>query len=440
MTFLTRVAGAAALMLSCLASVAAETPEPAAADAGDTAENAEYQLTLEQMRTFTEVFSRIKQDYVEQVDDETLMKSAIRGMLSDLDPHTAYLDQREYDDLEEDTSGRFNGIGIEVVQSNGDLRIVSPIDGTPAARAGIKPGDIIRAINGHSTEDLTLEDAVKHMRGEPGSEVELTLERAGRDEPIELTIQRDVVEVQSVAHRLLEPGFGYLRITAFQNNTPESTREAVEDLLEQSDGRLSGLVLDLRSNPGGVLNSAVGVVDLFLDEGIIVYTEGRSEEAGLEFSADSGRMIGDTSLVVLIDGGTASASEIVAGALQDHGRAVVLGEASFGKGSVQTVLPLSSGNAVKLTTALYYTPDGRSIQARGIRPDIRVRAVTYADDEEEERRREVDLTGHLEVDPDEDAEVPPLNHEQLAREDIQLYQALNLLKGARILTRNNAAR
>lgn len=438
MTFLTRVAGAAALLLAGLAG-AAETPEPAGTAAENADGNPEYQLTLEQMRTFTEVFSRIKQDYVEEVDDETLMKAAIRGMLSDLDPHTAFLDQREYDNLEEDTSGRFNGIGIEVVQSNGDLRIVSPIDGTPAARAGIEPGDFIRAINGRSTEDLTLEEAVKHMRGEPGSEVELTLERADREEPIELTLERAVVEVQSVAQRMLEPGFGYIRITAFQNNTPESTREAIKELADSSDGGLSGLVLDLRSNPGGVLNSAVGVADLFLGGGQIVYTEGRSREAELEFSADSDLMVEDTPLVVLIDGGTASASEIVAGALQDHGRAVVLGEASFGKGSVQTVLPLPSGNAVKLTTALYYTPDGRSIQARGIQPDIQVKAGSYAQDDSE-RQREVDLTGHLEVDRSEDPEAAePLDHQQLARDDIQLYQALNLLKGARILTRNSAA-
>lgn len=439
MTFLTRVAGAAALLLAGLAG-ADETPDPAGTAAEDADGNPEYQLTLEQMRTFTEVFSRIKQDYVEEVGDETLMKAAIRGMLSDLDPHTAFLDQREYDDLEEDTSGRFNGIGIEVVQSNGDLRIVSPIDGTPAAQAGIEPGDIIRAINGRSTEGLTLEEAVKHMRGEPGSEVELTLERADRDEPIELTLERAVVEVRSVAHRMLEPGFGYIRITAFQNNTPESTREAIRELADAGDGGLSGLVVDLRSNPGGVLNSAVGVADLFLDGGQIVYTEGRSREAELEFSADSDFMVGDTPLVVLIDGGTASASEIVAGALQDHGRAVVLGEASFGKGSVQTVLPLPSGNAVKLTTALYYTPDGRSIQARGIQPDIQVRAGSYAQGDGE-RRREVDLTGHLEVEQGEDPEAAePLDHQQLARDDIQLYQALNLLKGANILTRNNADR
>jgi carboxyl-terminal processing protease len=438
MTFLTRVGGAAALLLAGLAG-AAETPEPAETTAESADGNPEYQLTLEQMRTFTEVFSRIKQDYVEEVDDKTLMKAAIRGMLSDLDPHTAFLDQQEYDSLEEDTSGRFNGIGIEVVQSNGDLRIVSPIDGTPAARAGIKPGDIIRAINGQSTEDLTLEEAIKQMRGEPGSEVELTLERADRDEFIELTLERAVVEVQSVAHRMLEPGFGYIRITAFQNNTPESTREAIKELADANEGRLSGLVLDLRSNPGGVLNSAVGVADLFLDGGQIVYTEGRSREAELEFSADSDLMAEGTPLVVLIDGGTASASEIVAGALQDHGRAVVLGEASFGKGSVQTVLPLPSGNAVKLTTALYYTPDGRSIQARGIQPDIQVKAGSYAQDDTE-RQREVDLTGHLEVERSEDPDAAvPLDHQQLARDDIQLYQALNLLKGARILTRNNAA-
>lgn len=433
MTFPMRVAGAAAFLLAGLAG-AAETPEPPEAGAA----NPEYQLTLEQMRTFTEVFSRIKQDYVEQVDDETLMKSAIRGMLSELDPHTAYLDREEYGNLEEDTSGRFNGIGIEVVRSNGDLRIVSPIDGTPAARAGIKPGDIIRAIDGESTEGFTLEDAIKHMRGAPGSEVDLTLYREGKEDLIELTLKRDVIRVQSVSHRLLEPGYGYLRITAFQNDTPESVREALTALLEESGGTLKGLVLDLRSNPGGVLNSAVGVTDLFLDGGQIVYTEGRSREAELEFSADSTIMARGTPLVVLIDGGTASASEIVAGALQDHGRAVVLGEESFGKGSVQTVLPLASGSAVKLTTALYYTPNGRSIQARGIRPDITVRDGSYTDNGNGERRREADLIGHLEVDREEEPESEPADGEELARDDIQLYQALNLLKGASILTRNSA--
>ncbi len=438
MTFLPRVAGPTALLLAGLAG-AAESPAPA--ETGDTAGNPEYQLTLEQMRTFTEVFSRIKRDYVEQVDDETLMKAAIRGMLSDLDPHTAYLDQQEYGNLEEDTSGRFNGIGIEVVRSNGDLRIVSPIDGTPAARAGIKPGDIIRSINGESTEDMALEEAVKLMRGEPGSAVALTLYREGKEDLIELELERDVVRVQSVSHRMLEPGFGYLRITAFQNDTPESAREALTDLLEENEGPLRGLVLDLRSNPGGVLNSAVGVADLFLDGGQIVYTEGRSREAELEFSADSSLMAEGTPLVVLIDGGTASASEIVAGALQDHGRAVVLGEASFGKGSVQTVLPLASGSAVKLTTALYFTPNGRSIQARGIRPDITVRDGSYTDNGNGERQREVDLAGHLEVDGENEAQdASRLEAQELAREDIQLYQALNLLKGASILSRNNADR
>lgn len=403
----------------------------------EQAQDPEYQLTLEQMRTFTEVFSRIKQDYVEQVDDETLMKAAIRGMLSDLDPHTAYLDHREYVDLEEGTTGRFNGIGIEVVQSNGDIRIVSPIDDTPAARAGVKPGDIIRAINGHSTEGLRLEEAVEHMRGEPGTEVNLTLYRESDDEEIELTLERDVIRVQSVSHRLLEPDFGYVRVTAFQNDTPESTRTAVSTLVEDNDSPLRGLVLDLRSNPGGVLNSAVGVADLFLDRGRIVYTEGRSEQAELEYSADESSVAAGVPMVVLIDGGTASASEIVAGALQDHQRAVVMGEPSFGKGSVQTVLPLTSGNAVKLTTALYFTPNGRSIQAMGIQPDITVRDGSYTANENPARRREADLAGHLEVDREDATGTTPIGSAQLAGEDFQLYQALNLLKGASILSKTN---
>lgn len=419
--------------LALLAGAAVAAPEE------EQAQSPEYQLTLEQMRTFTEVFSRIKEDYVESVDDETLIKAAIRGMLSDLDPHTAYLDQQEYVDLEEGTSGRFNGIGIEVVRSNGDIRIVSPIDDTPAARAGIKPGDIIRAINSHSTEGLNLEEAVELMRGEPGTEVDLKLERVDEEELIELTLKRAVIRVQSVSHHLLEPDFGYLRVTAFQNDTPESARQAVEALVVENERPLRGLVLDLRSNPGGVLNSAVGVADLFLEDGRIVYTEGRSKQAELEFSADTASIAKETPMVVLIDGGTASASEIVAGALQDHHRAVVMGEPSFGKGSVQTVLPLTSGNAVKLTTALYYTPSGRSIQAKGIHPDITVKDGSYTADERPEPRREADLTGHLEVTQSEGEGETEAADQELAGNDFQLYQALNLLKGASILSRNSTA-
>lgn len=433
MTALLRPLGAALVLISAAALAAPQQDETQSG----TAET-EYQLTLEQMRTFTEVFARIKQDYVEQVDDKTLLQSAIRGMLSDLDPHTAYLDDLEYQQLEENTTGSFDGIGIEVVKSNGDIRIVSPIDGTPAAEAGIKPGDIIRSIDGKSTEDMSLEDAVKLMRGEPGSEVKLTLMREGEEELIELTLERAVVHVESVNARMLEPGYGYLRITAFQNDTPESTREAIERLVEENGGSLRGLVLDLRNNPGGVLNSAVTVADLFLEEGLIVYTKGRSDDARLRYSADTDAMAGDTPIVVLINEGTASASEIVAGALQDHSRAVLVGERSFGKGSVQTVLPLNSGSAVKLTTARYFTPKGRSIQARGIRPDIRVAegSFTESGDADRPRRREADLTGHLAAEPvSEEGQASAAA--ELAANDFQLYQALNVLKGANILSRRD---
>lgn len=399
-------------------------------------EHAEYQLTLEEMRTFTEVFERIKRDYVESVDDRTLLQAAIRGMLSDLDPHTAYLDHEEYEQLEEGTSGRFEGIGIEVIMSNGDLRIVSPIDGTPAAEAGVKPGDVITAIDGESTADMTLEQAVKRMRGEPGTKVGITLQREGLDEPLELNLERAVVRVQSVRSRMLEPGYGYLRITAFQNDTASSTRRALDELEAEHGGSLRGLVMDLRSNPGGVLNSAVSVADHFLDQGLIVYTEGRAEGGQLSFSADTDMLAAQSPMVILIDGGTASASEIVAGALQDHGRAVVLGEQSFGKGSVQTVLPLNNGSAVKLTTARYYTPSGRSIQARGIRPDIHVGAGSFTEADNGPGRREADLAGHLEGVSGEAPELPE-EAEDLAASDFQLYQALNVLKGASILSRNS---
>lgn len=410
-------------------------PAVATADADESnSARAEYQLTLEEIRTFTEVFGRIKQDYVEEVDDRTLLQAAIRGMLSDLDPHTSYLDTQEYRQLEEGTSGRFEGIGIEVVKANGDIRIISPIDGTPAAQAGVKPGDVIRAIDGESTVDMTLEEAVKLMRGEPGTTVDLRLMREGQEEPIELTLERAVVQVESVRTRLLEPGYAYVRITSFQSDTASSLRESVAEIIGENGGGLRGLVLDLRSNPGGVLNSAVSVADLFLREGVIVQTRGRSDSTDMSFSADTDILADNTPLVVLINSGTASASEIVAGALQDHGRAVLLGEQSFGKGSVQTVLPLTGGDAVKLTTARYYTPKGQSIQAKGIRPDIHVGEGSYTEnDDHPAPRREADLSGHLEAQPGEGKE-EDIDSEDLARTDFQLYQALNVLKGANILS------
>lgn len=425
----------AALLIGAAATAPAAAPAPPPGDQpAPKSEAKDYQLSLDQMRTFTEVFARIKQDYVEDVDDATLMRAAIRGMLDGLDPHTAYLDDSEFQALEEDTTGRFNGIGIEVVRANGDLRVVSPIDGTPADQAGVKPGDIITAIDGKSAEGMDLQDAVDLIRGEPGTSVTLELLRDPSKEPLKVELKRAVVHVNSVRSRLLEEHYGYVRITAFQNDTPASTREALQDLVKKSDGELRGVVLDLRNNPGGVLNAAVGVADLFLHDGLIVYTEGRSDESELSFSADTDELIPATPVVVLINGGTASASEIVAGALQDHHRALLVGEPSFGKGSVQTILPLTNGSAVKLTTALYYTPSGRSIQALGIHPDITVaeRSPEQPAPESSAPRREADLAGHLEV-VQKPEQAKQSDGDRLAARDFQLYQALNLLKGASIL-------
>lgn len=402
---------------------------------GAQAEPTEYQLTLEQMRTFTEVFARIKQDYVEPVNDQALIESAIEGMLSHLDPHTAYLDRREYSNLAEGTTGEFTGVGIEVVESDGQLLIVSPIDDTPAAKAGIQAGDIVTQIDGQATSQITLEESVELIRGEPGTELTLTLAREGVDEPFDVVLSRAVIEIESVAGRMLQDQIGYVRISTFQNDTAQNLDDTLKELVTEH-GPLKGLVLDLRNNPGGVLHSAVGVADIFLQDGLIVYTEGRSPAAEMRFSADPQSLVTGVPIVVLINAGTASASEIVAGALKDQHRAVLLGVKSFGKGSVQTVLPLGDGNAVKLTTALYYTPSGRSIQAKGIDPDITVRANGYdPQGKMADVQREADLAGHLEVE--RKPANPDINGAVVsAAEDFQLYQAVNLLKGVNILSRN----
>ena len=328
-------------------------------------------LPLEDLRTFTEVFAKIKNDYVEPIEDTALLEYAIRGMLSGLDPHSSYLVPDDYQELQAGTSGEFGGLGIEVGMEDGFVKVIAPIDDTPAQRAGVEAGDLVIRLDDTPVKGMSLGDAVKVMRGEPGTDIVLTIVREGVDRPIRITITRDVIRVTSVRSRALEPGYGYVRISQFQLRTGESLREAVDELRDEAgDDGLKGLVLDLRNNPGGVLNAAVSVSDAFLEEGIIVYTEGRMDDAKLTFSAKGSDILDGTPLVVLVNAGSASASEIVAGALQDHGRAVIMGEKTFGKGSVQTILPLGNGSALKLTTARYYTPSGTSIQARGIVPDI----------------------------------------------------------------------
>lgn len=397
-------------------------------------------LPFEDLRTFTEIFGRIKRDYVEPVSDKKLLEDAIRGMLSGLDPHSAYLISEEYQELKEGTTGQFGGLGIEVTMENGFIKVVSPIDDTPAQKAGIKTGDLIVRLDDEPVKGMSLADAVKKMRGEPGSKIELTVVREGAEAPLKLTLVRAVIKVQSVKSRLLEKNYGYLRISSFQSGTGESLKEALANLKKENNGHLKGLVLDLRNNPGGVLNAAVDVSDAFLKSGLIVYTEGRIENSEMRFNAAPDDLLDGAPMVVLINAGSASASEIVAGALQDQKRAVIMGEKSFGKGSVQTILPTSNGAAVKLTTARYYTPSGRSIQAEGIEPDIALANVKLEslDKSEFDPVKEADLTHHLqngkakELAKEAEAEKAK---EASEYKDYPLYQALTLLKGISIVNK-----
>nr|WP_269433246.1 S41 family peptidase [Halopseudomonas litoralis] len=389
-------------------------------------------LPLNELRTFTEVLERIRTSYVEPVDDATMLENAIRGMLEGLDPHSAYLEPEAFQGLQDTTSGQFGGLGIEVGQEDGFIKVISPIDDTPASRAGIEPGDLIVKIDDHPVKGMSLMDAVDRMRGPAGSKITLTLVR-GAGTPFDVQLERAVIKVKSVRTEALDPGYAYLRITQFQNNTGEEVRRSLKTLTAKDE--LKGLVLDLRNNPGGVLQSAVEVADAFLSDGLIVYTKGRLPNTEMRFNASSANPGKNIPLVVLINGGSASASEIVAGALQDRGRAVIMGTDSFGKGSVQTVLPLNNDRALKLTTALYYTPNGRSIQAQGIVPDIQVERALLTRNAEEASYREADLLGHLNNDSGEERRTlrRQVTDEATAREaDYQLNQALNLLKGLNI--------
>ncbi len=394
-------------------------------------------LPLDDLRTFAEVMDRIKAAYVEPVSDKTLLENAIKGMLSNLDPHSAYLEPEAFRDLQESTSGEFGGLGIEVGTEDGFLKVVSPIDDTPASAAGIQPGDLILKIDGQPTKGLSLMEAVDKMRGKAGSKIELTLIRDG-GKPFEVKLTRAVIKVRSVKSQLLDGGYGYLRITQFQVNSGEEVGKALNKLRKEHGKKLNGLVLDLRNNPGGVLQAAVEVTDHFLKQGLIVYTEGRIANSELRFNADPADASEGVPMVVLINGGSASASEIVAGALQDHKRGVLMGTDSFGKGSVQTVLPLNNDRALKLTTALYFTPNGRSIQAQGITPDIEVARAKVTREQDEIGVKEADLQGHL-GNGNGGADKPSKAKTTQNRpqdDDYQLSQALNLLKGLNI-TRGN---
>ncbi|MGH7796886.1 MAG: S41 family peptidase [Candidatus Binatia bacterium] len=398
----------------------------------------------ESLEAFSNILSIVRKNYVEEVDTKNLVSGAINGMLHSLDPHSAYLTPDLYKELQSDTQGRFGGLGIEITVKGGILTVVSPIEDTPAAKAGIKPGDQIFKIEQEFTKDMTLMDAVKKMRGLKGTKINLTIRREGTPDLIDFTLVRDIIRVQSVRSRSLEPGYAYVRLAQFQERSDRDLQRALEKFTAEKTG-IKGLVLDLRNNPGGLLTQAVRVSDLFLESGMIVYTEGRIEAQRQKYFAQKDGTWMDFPIVVLVNGGSASASEIVAGALQDHKRAVVLGTKTFGKGSVQTILPLDDSSALRLTTARYFTPNGRSIQATGIVPDI-VLENTPADGKSEPVKRpnlrEENLPGHLnnpqqtpnsapeQSDQEREKQIPssgPTGDETIDK-DAQLKRALDLLK------------
>ncbi|WP_026340570.1 S41 family peptidase [Thioalkalivibrio sp. ALJT] len=396
------------------------------ADRGNGANSA---LPIEDLQRFTDVYMRIKRNFVTEVEDKDLLDNAIQGMLSGLDEHSAYLDEQDFEDMQVGTSGEFGGLGIEVGMEDGFVKVIAPIDDTPASRAGIEAGDLIVRLDGESVQGMSLSDAVATMRGEKGSDITLTVLREGKDTPMEITITRDVIQVQSVRSEVVEDGYGYIRISNFQQRTARDLVRTVEEM--QEEGELKGLILDLRNNPGGILNGAVGVSDAFLEEGLIVYTEGRREDSQFRYRASPGDVLNGAPMVVLVNRGSASASEIVAGALQDNKRAVVMGQNTFGKGSVQTILPLTESTGIKLTTARYFTPKGRAINSDGIEPDIRLQQLVVQRSDDDNGGVRLGRDGLPEaVDGDDDD-----NGETLAERDYGMNEALNLLKGLNFYNR-----
>jgi carboxyl-terminal processing protease len=415
--------------------------------------------TYKNLEVFSNILSIVQQNYVDDIDTQETIEGAISGMLSSLDPHSSFLKADDFKELQVETKGSFSGIGIEITVKDDMLTVVSPIEGTPAFKAGIQAGDRIIKIEGESTKDMSLVEAVKKLRGEKGSEVRISIHREGWTDLQEFVIVRDVIPIHSVRANILEPGYGYIRVTNFQRNTSHDLQSSLDDLLGEGD--LKGLVLDLRNNPGGLLDSSVKVVDIFLDEGIIVSTKGRLQDQNMEFSAHSGGSEYGFPIVILINSGTASASEIVAGALQDHKRALILGTQSFGKGSVQTIIPMADGAGLRLTTARYYTPNGTSIQATGITPDVLVPKIKGTEEEISEGHteflREKDLKHHLENGGDlksheEKSSPPTIDQSNLIsdqviidkktkeklKNDNQLNTALLVLKSLNILTGQNS--
>ncbi len=391
--------------------------------------------TYRQLKLFSDVFERVRADYVEEVTDQQLIEYAIQGMLSTLDPHSSYLNAESFGDMRVQTKGEFGGLGIEVTMENGFVKVVSPIDDTPAHRAGVQPGDFITHLDGEPILGLTLNEAVEKMRGPVNTDLTVTIRREG-SEPFDLTITRDVIKIQSVRNRV-EDSVGYIRITTFNQQTMPGLEQAISEIKAEAGSELQGYIIDLRNNPGGLLDQAVEVSDAFIEQGEIVSTRGREVDDSQRFNAKPGDLAEGLPMIVLINGGSASASEIVAGALQDHRRAIVMGTKSFGKGSVQTIIPLGLNGAMRLTTARYFTPSGRSIQALGIDPDILVEQVTVEQAEQKRSgRREADLRGAL-ANPNEENGVSNGSEEGAAphalsdttQQDFQLARAFDLIRG-----------
>lgn len=421
-----------------------------------TKEGAQDGLPLGDLQRFTSVVEQIRKYYVKPVDDKELFENAIRGILAGLDPHSSYLDPNEFSDLRANTSGKFGGLGIEVTMEDGFIRVISPIDETPAQRAGIKAGDLIVRLDDAPIKGMSLKKAVETMRGEKGTSINLTIMRKGSSQPLKIKVARDTIHVKSVRTKLFDKQYGYIRISQFQTQSGEDLIEAIKKLKVESGDKLKGIILDLRNNPGGILESSVKISDAFLDksklanQGLIVYTEGRLPGSEIKEYAHDGDILQGAPIIVLVNGGSASASEIVAGALQDHQRALIVGTQTFGKGSVQTVLPLKDNHGLKLTTALYFTPSGRSIQAEGIVPDIEIQDIKMPESKPSELEhltgiRESDLEGHLAngtkadkpnteenkdtLDPTQVQASKTDDNKVLLKQDYQLNEALNLLKG-----------
>ncbi len=415
----------------------------------DKSVNSAYDgIPLDDIRTLSEVFGKIKENYVEKIDDKTLLTNAIRGMLSGLDPHSSFLDSEEFKELTVGTKGEFGGLGIVVGMENGFVKVISPIDDTPAQRAGIQAGDLIIRLDKKPVKGMVLDEAVKLMRGKPGEPIDLMVSREGVDKPFKVTVVRDKIRVKSIKSRTLEEGYAYIRITQFQQRTGEDLIKAIDKLKKENKKTgLKGMVLDLRNNPGGLLDAAVAVSDTFITEGGIVSVRGRHIENQHSFQATPIDRINGIPLVVLVNGGSASASEIVAGALQDHKRAVIMGSQTFGKGSVQSIVKLGNNTALKMTTARYYTPNDRTIQAKGITPDIMLSNIRVNIKKEGGKYiKEADLKGHLVNDKNPDVENENTKGKEskdkkskdkkekpLASRDYPLYEALNLLKGLHLL-------